>query len=141
MFSVQIFGINVWRTDEGEAFKGCGWGSSFERDEVASKYSIVFVTVGKEAEATKIARMLVEESLAACVGMIPQKSIYSWKGEIVDDSEILLIIKTRDDMFNLLREAVINAHSYEVPEVIRIEIQEGHQPYLQWIEETVKTPK
>ena len=106
-----------------------------------SPYSIVFVTVGNASEATSISRQLVEESIAACVGMIPQKSIYTWKGEIVEDSEILLIIKTKKEMFDRLKETVLNAHSYEVPEIIRIEIHEGHQPYLQWIEESVRTPE
>ncbi len=108
---------------------------------MSSQYSIVFVTVGKMNEAKRIGRKLVKDSLASCVGMIPQKSIYSWKGEIVEDAEILLLIKTRKDMFNQLRETVLNMHSYEVPEIVRIEIQEGHKPYLQWIEETVRTPE
>jgi periplasmic divalent cation tolerance protein len=108
---------------------------------MSSQYCIVFVTVGKQKEAQNIARKLVDESLAACVGMIPQKSIYSWKGKIVEDTEVLLIIKTRKDMFNSLKEGVLSIHSYEVPEIIRIEIQEGHKPYLQWIEETVQTPE
>jgi periplasmic divalent cation tolerance protein len=108
---------------------------------MSSPNSLVFVTVGNDAEAKVIARQLVEEALAACVGMIPQQSIYSWKGEIVEDTEVLLIIKTRNDMFSQLKEKVLSTHSYEVPEIIRIEIQEGHQPYLQWIEETVKPPK
>ena len=105
-----------------------------------SQYSIVFVTVGNEEEAKIIARALVVNSLAACVGMIPQKSIYSWKGKIVEDSEVLLIIKTKSRLFESLKEAVLNAHSYEVPEIIRVNIEEGHRPYLQWIEESVQTP-
>jgi periplasmic divalent cation tolerance protein len=107
---------------------------------MSSHYSIVFVTAGNAKEAQTIARNLVEESAAACVGMIPQKSIYSWKGEIVEDVEVLLIIKTRDDMFTRLEEIVVKTHSYEIPEIIRFEIKEGHKPYLQWIEETVRTP-
>lgn len=108
---------------------------------MSSQFSIVFVTVGNVSEAKSIARKLVEESIAACVGMIPQKSIYAWKGEIVEDSEVLLIIKTKKDKFGQLKKTVLNAHSYEVPEIVRIEIQEGHKPYLQWIEESVRTPK
>ncbi|MFX1577895.1 MAG: divalent-cation tolerance protein CutA [Promethearchaeota archaeon] len=108
---------------------------------MSSHYSIVFVTAGNAKEAQTIARNLVEESAAACVGMIPQKSIYSWKGEIVEDVEVLLIIKTRDDMFTRLEEIVVKTHSYEIPEIIRFEIKEGHKPYLQWIEETVRIPE
>ncbi len=105
-----------------------------------TQYCIVFVSVGNEEEAHIIARTLVEESLAACVGMVPQKSIYSWKGKIVEDTEVLLMIKTRIDLFNPLKNVVLKAHSYEVPEIIRVNIEEGHHPYLQWIEEIVKTP-
>lgn len=106
-----------------------------------SRYSIVFVTAGNAKEAQTIAHRLVEERAAACVGIIPQKSMYSWKGEIVEDVEVLLIIKTRDDMFRRVEEIVLKTHSYEIPEIIRFEIKEGHKPYLQWIEETVKTPE
>lgn len=105
-----------------------------------SQYSIVFVTVGNEEEAKIIARTLVEDSLAACVGMIPQKSIYSWKGKIVEDSEVLLIIKTKNNLFKSLKEAVLKVHSYEIPEIIRVDIQDGHRPYLHWIEEAVHAP-
>ncbi|MFX1565056.1 MAG: divalent-cation tolerance protein CutA [Promethearchaeota archaeon] len=107
---------------------------------MSSTASLVFVTVGKEEEAKIIARKLVEESLAACVGIIPQSSIYSWKGEIVEDNEVLLIIKTSNEMFIPLRDRILSIHSYEVPEIIRIDIQEGHEPYLRWIEETVQKP-
>jgi len=123
-----------------EAFKRCGRGSLDERVNMSSQYCILFITVGNEEEANIIARTLVEDSLAACVGMIPQKSIYSWKGKIVEDTEVLLIIKTKTDLFSPLKDVVLKAHSYEVPEIIRVNIEEGHQPYLQWIEETVKTP-
>ena len=122
-----------------EAFKRCGRGSFGERENMSSPYSVVFVTVGNASEAKGIARKLVEESIAACVGMIPQKSIYRWKEDIVEDSEVLLIIKTKQDNFGQLKETVLSAHSYEVPEIVRIDIQEGHQPYLQWIEESVRT--
>lgn len=115
-------------------------GSSDERGKMSSTASLVLVTVGNETEAKSIARTLVEKSLAACVGMVPQNSIYSWKGEIIEDTEILLIIKTRNELFIPLRNVILSTHSYEVPEIIRIEIQEGHEPYLKWIEETVQKP-
>ena len=100
---------------------------------MSSDFIIVFVTVGKEKEAHLIARTLVNESLAACVGMVPQKSIYCWKGETIEDQEILLIIKTQRTQFAGLRDRVLALHSYEVPEIISIAIQEGHGAYLEWI--------
>ncbi len=104
-----------------------------------SEFIIVFVTVGKEPEAQTIARTLVDESIAACVGIVRQKSIYRWKGKIVDDNEFLLIVKTKHDQFSKLRDTVLRLHSYEVPEIISIEIQQGHTTYLEWIKENVET--
>lgn len=101
---------------------------------LSSKYVIVFVTVGKSDEAHLIGRKLVEKSLAACVGFVQQQSIYRWKGEIVEDKEILLIIKTRRELFGPLREMVLSLHSYDVPEIIALDIQDGHGAYLDWIE-------
>ncbi len=105
---------------------------------MSTKNIIVYVTVGNMEEATKIARTLVEKALAACVGMIPQTSIYRWKGEIVEDSEVLLIIKTQTGKFARLSEAVLELHSYEVPEIISVDIKEGHEAYLKWMNESIK---
>ncbi len=104
---------------------------------MTAKFVVVFVTVGDYIEAQSIARKLVEDSLAACVGMVRQSSIYCWKDEIVEDNEILLIIKTRQDYFHKLRETVLSVHSYDVPEIISLEIQEGHEAYLNWITENI----
>lgn len=106
-------------------------------EEMSSGFIIAFVTVGNEKEATFIARTLVEESLAACVGMVQQKSIYRWKGEIIEDEESLLIIKTQQDRFASLQERVLSLHSYEVPEIISARIQDGYGAYLEWIAATV----
>lgn len=106
-------------------------------EEMPSGFIIAFVTVGNEKEAKLIARTLVEEALAACVGMVQQKSIYRWKGEIIEDKESLLIIKTQQDRFASLRERVLSLHSYEVPEIISAPIQDGYGAYLEWIAATV----
>jgi periplasmic divalent cation tolerance protein len=105
---------------------------------LSSGFIVVFVAVSQEKEAEVIAHTLVEESLAACVGMVQQKSIYHWKGEISEDKEILLIIKTQQTKFPALRDRVLTLHSYEVPEIISLAIQEGHETYLKWILANVK---
>jgi len=84
-------------------------------------------------EAKEIARRLVEQRLAACVGLIPQESIYLWQGEITEETEYLLTIKTTRECFASLKETILSMHSYEVPEIIGISIDEGHKPYLDWI--------
>jgi len=97
-------------------------------------FIMIMVTVGKEEEATEIARLLVGTKLAACVNIVPGiRSIYRWKGEICDDPEILCIIKTRNVLLQQVMEAVKNIHSYEVPEIISLRIDEGSDDYLQWL--------
>ena len=104
-----------------------------ERETMSSDFIVVFVAVGQEKEAQMIARTLVDESLAACVGMVHQKSIYRWKGAVIEDKEILLISKTQQTLFASLRDRILALHTYEIPEIISCAIQEGHGAYLEWI--------
>ena len=100
---------------------------------------IVLSTAGSEQEAHKIAHILVKRRLAACVNILPQiQSIYRWKGEIESAQEWLLLIKTRADKFPAVRDAIGELHSYEVPECIVLEIEDGSLPYLQWLEKATE---
>lgn len=84
--------------------------------------------------AGTIARQLVESRLAACVNLIPTvRSIYSWQGETCDDAEVLAVIKTARETFEGLRVALVEAHPYDCPEVIALEVDGGHRPYLDWV--------
>ena len=97
---------------------------------------IIFVTAASDQEAGLIGRTLVEEGLAACANIIPQiRSIYRWKGEIWDERETLIIVKSREDLFEKIRSRVRELHSYEVPEITAIKLERGDAAYLQWIEE------
>jgi periplasmic divalent cation tolerance protein len=99
---------------------------------------VVLVTAPPD-RAAEIARRLVEERLAACVNILPAiRSVYCWKGELCDDAEALLVIKTRAALFDPLRARVVELHPYEVPEVIELPILAGHPPYLQWIAESTR---
>lgn len=101
-----------------------------------SERYLVLVTAGSMEAAEKIAHALVEEHLAACVNIVPQiRSIYRWEGKVVDDSEVLMIIKTREERFEALREKVVELHSYDVPEIISFTIGKAHQPYLDWLDD------
>lgn len=94
-------------------------------------------TVAGAEDAERIARALVEGGLAACVNVIPQViSIYRWKGSVEREDERLLVIKTTRDRFEALRQALVELHPYEVPELIALPIQAGHEPYLAWLEES-----
>ena len=105
-------------------------------------YIVCLVTIDDPAKAANIARILVEKHLAACVNIIPEiQSIYSWKGQICAEKEVLMIIKTRSTLFNELQAAVKGLHPYEVPEIIAVDIEPGLPEYLQWINDsTVPTP-
>jgi periplasmic divalent cation tolerance protein len=103
---------------------------------------VAFVTAGSEAEAESIAKTLVEEQLAACVNILsPIRSIYRWEGELIDDQEWLLLIKTRAERFSAVEARVKALHSYQVPEVIALPIVQGSEGYLRWLLENVSEPR
>ena len=96
---------------------------------------VVLSTCGSEEEAREIARGLVEKRLAACVNVTPGiRSIYHWQGAIEEDSEYLLAIKSRRDLFEQLRAQLEKAHSYDVPEVIALPVVDGSAAYLNWMD-------
>jgi len=108
------------------------------RKTVARGFVMIFVTAASEQEAASIGRALVEEGLAACANIIPQiRSIYQWKGEVRDEGEALIIIKSREDLFERIRSRVKELHSYEVPEITAIKLEKGDPAYLQWIETVI----
>jgi periplasmic divalent cation tolerance protein len=96
---------------------------------------VVFITAPSLEVGQKLAHTLVEEKLAACVNLLPPvQSIYSWEGEIQTEEEILLVVKTRAELFeSRLVPAVKALHPYQVPEVIALPVTSGSQSYLDWI--------
>lgn len=104
-----------------------------------SEHILVLCTVPDAAKGAEIAGPLVQEKLVACVNLIDKlRSLYWWDGEVCDDPEALMIIKTRADRFERVRERIVALHPYDTPEVIAFPITAGHPPYLKWIDETVK---
>lgn len=98
---------------------------------------VVYITAGNAEEAEKIANGLVKEGLAACVNIVPSvKSVYRWKGDICNDSEILLIAKSRNSFIKKIIEWVKENHSYETPEIIALPIIDGSKDYLKWIDDS-----
>jgi periplasmic divalent cation tolerance protein len=97
--------------------------------------SVVIYCTAPPLEAEKIAKAIVGEKLVACVNIVPVRSVYSWKGEVCDEGEHLLIIKTRSSLIDRLTERIRELHSYEVPEIIAIPIVAGHAPYMEWIQQ------
>jgi len=101
---------------------------------------VVLVTCGSEEEASRIARTLVGERLAACVNILdsPVRSVYRWKGRIETAMEHLLVIKTRRARLRALEAAVKRLHSYQTPEIIALPVAEGSSEYLTWLEGCVR---
>ena len=97
---------------------------------------ISYTTINTEKDARKLAAQLVEEKLAACVNIIPKiRSIYEWDGEIHDEQEFLLIIKSPREKLDLVKGFIDKRHSYEVPELVTVDVIDGLSDYLQWVED------
>jgi len=96
--------------------------------------AVVLTTAGSRAEAERVASVLVEERLAACVNLIaPLTSIYRWRGAVERAREVLLVIKTRRTLVPRIAARVRALHSYEVPEVIALPVVAGARSYLAWL--------
>jgi len=109
---------------------------NFRREKM---YITVFVTVPSERVGEKIAIALLNEKLAACVNINSKiRSLYWWQGEIQDEQEALLIIKTKLSLFSDLERVVRQNHPYTVPEIIALPIARGFRPYLDWISKETK---
>ena len=95
---------------------------------------LIFTTVGSEEQGIQIAESLVERGLVGCVNIVKQvRSIYRWKGEIWDDEECLLVLKTRVSLFNEVKRASKDLHSYELPEVFCVDITKSDPKVRNWI--------
>lgn len=85
-------------------------------------------------EAAKIARSLVEKRLAACVNIVPGvQSVYHWKGAVEQASEVLIVIKTSRPLLSAVHAEIERLHSYELPEMIALQIVDGSERYLEWL--------
>jgi periplasmic divalent cation tolerance protein len=99
---------------------------------------LVLTTAGTEAEARKIANELVERKLAACVNIVPRmQSVYRWEGKIETSDEYLLLIKTTRAHIKRAQVAILELHSYDLPECIVISIEGGSAEYLKWVKDSV----
>ncbi len=102
---------------------------------------VVNVTAPDLATAEKLARALVSEALAACCTLVPAvRSIYRWQDAVHEDTEVLLVIKTRAALMEKLVAKVITLHPYAVPEILAIPIVGGSEAYLQWIRTETSEP-
>jgi periplasmic divalent cation tolerance protein len=100
--------------------------------------TVVLSTCGSRKEAELIARDILERKLAACVNITPVSSHYRWKGKIKTNREYLMIIKTRSGVFPRLKRRILALHSYQLPEIISVRIEDGYKEYLDWIDQEVR---
>ena len=98
----------------------------------------VHTTCASEREAKTVAALIVEKRLAACVQVSPISSVYRWQGKVETSDEWLCIIKTTNERYPAVREAILHEHSYECPQITVLSIKDGTNDYLSWIEDEVK---
>jgi len=95
---------------------------------------VVLVTAPDAETAARIARALVEERLIACANLVPGiRSIYRWQGQVADEPEVLLVLKTRESACSAVAARVKALHPYALPEVVALPVVAGSEAYLDWV--------
>jgi len=99
---------------------------------------IVFSTFANEADAARVARVLVEERLVACAQLVPgARSIYRWQDEVREDAEVVVLMKTRKQDWTALLSRLHELHPYETPECIAVRVAAGAPKYMAWLDEAL----
>lgn len=100
-----------------------------------TNYIIILCNTNTKDSAETIATYLIKENLAACVNIIPKiTSVYKWENKIEKEEEFLMLIKTKKELFNNVKEKIKILHPYDVPEIISTEISNGNKDYLNWLD-------
>ena len=99
------------------------------------KAVIVQTTTSNEEEAKKIAKILIQDKLAACVQLKDIESLYNWDGKLCCERETLLSIKTKKELFSKVKSKILELHSYDIPEIIELDISNISENYLKFIKE------
>ena len=106
---------------------------------ISMAYLIVLMTISNKQEAIKIVRTLLKERLIACANIIdPVSSFFWWNKKIEEEKEVLVIMKSHNELFNKLSKIIKDLHSYHVPEILAIPITKGSQPYLDWLKASLE---
>ncbi len=95
---------------------------------------IVYVTCPPN-DSEKLAEAVINEKLAACVNILPAKSLYFWEGKLCRDKEALLIVKTTRGRYNDLESKIKKIHPYDTPEIVAIKAESVQADYLKWVHE------
>jgi periplasmic divalent cation tolerance protein len=99
---------------------------------------VVVTTTGTQELANRLAEELVDRRQAACVNIIPiQRSVYRWQGQVCDDSEFLLVIKSTDTEWDAVQETVRELHEYDLPELLAFNVAHGEARFLEWMLDSI----
>lgn len=104
---------------------------------IMNKYIIILTTIDNQNSAESLAEQLVKSKLAACVQISNIKSYYRWKGTFEKSDEFLLMIKTEKKIYKEVEQFILSNHSYELPEIISIKIEDGFANYFDWVDENL----
>lgn len=104
-----------------------------------SEYIQIMTTVAQKEDAKALAEAVLESRLGACVQIVgPITSMYWWEDDIDKSSEYLCIIKSRQDKYHKLEQAIRAVHSYDVPEILAVPVIAGGKDYLKWLDNELK---
>ena len=103
-----------------------------------SEYCIVLTTFENREQGKPVMDIILQEKLAACVQEVSVQSHYMWKEELCNDNEILVLMKTTNELYEVLKSRLLEIHPYETPEIIRVDIADGSIGYLSWIKEVTR---
>ncbi len=105
---------------------------------MTADYGMLMTTTPSVEDAQRIARLLIEEKLAACVQLLPIQSFYHWKEKTQADNETLLLVKTRKSLFEAAIARIRDVHRYEVPEIVGTDLVAGFRGYFDWIDQVTQ---
>lgn len=103
-----------------------------------NEFCLVLTTCGDRATAERLATLLLQRRLVACVQLQEIHSFYRWEGEVQSDPEVLLLIKTRTAAYAALEASIRELHDYQVPEIVQLPITRGLTDYLNWVREETR---
>ena len=96
---------------------------------------IVFTTFAAEADAARVARVLVEERLVACANLLPgARSLYRWEGSVADEREVVVLMKTRKQDWAAFLSRLHELHPYDTPECVAVRVAAGAPKYMAWLD-------
>ncbi len=102
------------------------------------EYGIVMTTFGSEGTARAAIDEVIRGGLAACAQEVKIRSHYTWKGELCHEDEVLVLFKTRKELYSELERKLLEIHPYEVPEILLVGVEKGSEGYLKWVDEVTK---